>query len=789
MRFTALLHSHGRQSLEFRHKRGSCARHPWAACGSPWPVLTCALLVSLRPAAYAQEMRPFQPQFHPTLQVERAAGAITIDGELEDAGWTSAARVTGFCEVEPGDQVRPPVESEAWMTYDETNLYIALIAYDDPTQVRASLRERDDIFTDDYFGLMLDTYGDLAWAYELYVNPLGIQGDLRMLRGGVDEDISLDLVWTSRGTVTNRGYQVEIAVPFASLRFPDRPEQVWRANFWRDHQRDTRRRYAWAAIDRGSSCWMCNWGTITGVRGVRPGRNLDVIAGVTGLQNHRREPSSGPSSHMKSGPIDGEASLNLRYGLSSDASAEITLNPDFSQIESDAGEIDINNPYAIFYPEKRPFFQEGSDLYATWITAISTRSIQDPSAASKLTGRKGNTAGAWLIARDERSPVVLPQEERSHLLQAGRSLTNFARLRHSFGHDSYVGGLATDRRLDGGGSGTTFGLDGSLRFRGSYRLDLQALASHTEEPDDTLLTSGLNQTRIAGTEHSLGFDGERFWGNALYAQLSRQARRLDTDVTYFHYSPAFRVDNGSISRTDYREADISGGLSFYPNRPWLRTWNAHVTAGRLWDYAGRFQDEWLVPAITVTTRRQTTASLELLWSRERFREVMFDGIRRVEVNLNSRWSARLGTELEIRAGRTILRTFSAPPILGRTMEIEAGASFRPTQRLLLEPALQYSRMRAPDGRSTVFEGHILRGALRYLFSRNLSTRLIVEYDDFDDQLRLEPLLTYRHNAFTVMYLGMSADAADSEWGGDPTRSHWKLSRAQVFLKLQYLLQI
>jgi len=214
-----------------------------------------------------------------------------------------------------------------------------------------------------------------------------------------------------------------------------------------------------------------------------------------------------------------------------------------------------------------------------------------------------------------------------------------------------------------------------------------------------------------------------------------------------------------------------------------------VTAGRLWDYAGRFQDEWLVPAITVTTRRQTTASLELLWSRERFREVMFDGIRRVEVNLNSRWSARLGTELEIRAGRTILRTFSAPPILGRTMEIEAGASFRPTQRLLLEPALQYSRMRAPDGRSTVFEGHILRGALRYLFSRNLSTRLIVEYDDFDDQLRLEPLLTYRHNAFTVMYLGMSADAADSEWGGDPTRSHWKLSRAQVFLKLQYLLQI
>jgi hypothetical protein len=753
--------------------------------------LCCAgagvLLLAAPSPTQAETPPAFQPQYRPTLHVVRAGGPIHIDGDLGDAGWESAARALGFAEVEPGDQIEPPVQSEAWMTYDDVNLYLALIAHDRPEEVRASLRERDQIWTDDYFGLILDTYGDLAWAYELFVNPLGIQGDLRML--GDDEDISMDLVWHSRGKVTESGYQVEIAIPFSSLRFPDRPEQVWRANFWRDHQRESRRRYAWAAIDRDDPCYLCNWGTITGIQGIHPGRNLDAIASVTGLQNHRRKPPGDPSGRLDSEELDGEASLNLRYGLSSDASAEVTLNPDFSQIESDAGEIDINNPFAIFYPERRPFFQEGSDLYATWISAIYTRSINDPDAAGKLTGRKGRTAFAYSIARDGASPIILPQEERSYFLQGGKSFTNFLRVRHTHGENSHVGGLVTDRRIDGGGSATTFGIDGTVRFLRNLRIELQALASYTEEPRDTSRTEGLNDIPIATTGHTLGFDGERFWGDAIYASLERDGRRWGLDFDYWEYSPTFRADNGFITRSEYRETDFWTGLGFQPNRPWLRSSNVGVALGRIWSFDGRFQDQWLVPSLSFTTKRQTSAELEVVWSRERFRERMFDGIRRFSASTETRWSELLGTGLEIRTGRTIWRTFSETPVLGRLLDIEISASLHPTQRLLLEPSLQFSRMRTPDDRADIFEGHILRSRLTYLFTRNLSTRLVVEYDNFDGRMRVEPLFTYRHNAFTVFYLGLSGNGTEYEMGDAGRDTSWKVDTAQVFAKFQYLYQL
>lgn len=746
------------------------------------------LLLAPPPASQAEGDGVFQPQYRPVLRVVRAAGPIHIDGDLDDAGWVGAARAVGFAEVQPGDQIEPPVHSEAWMAYDDANVYLALIAQDRPEEVRASLRERDNIWSDDYFGLMLDTYGDQAWGYELFVNPLGIQGDLRMLGGG-EEDISLDLVWHSRGKVTESGYQIEIAIPFASLRFPDRPEQVWRANFWRDHQRETRRRYAWAAIDRDDPCWMCNWGTITGIQGIHPGRNLDAIASVTGLQNHRRKPPGEAAGHLDSEEIDGEASLNLRYALSSDASAEVALNPDFSQIESDAGQIDINNPFTIFYPERRPFFQEGSDLYSTWINAIYTRSINDPAAAGKLTGRKGRTSFAYSIARDESSPIILPQEERSYFLRGDKSLTNYLRLRHTYGEASHVGGLITDRRMDGGGSATTFGLDGTVRFLRNFRLELQGLASYTEEPRDTARTSDQNEIPIATTDHTLGFDGESFWGDAIYASLERDGRRWGLDLDYWEYSPTFRADNGFITRSAYRETDLWSGLFFQPNRPWLRSWNTGIRAVRIWDYDGRFQDEWLVPRLSFTTRRQTGVGLEAVWSKERFREQIFDGIRRFEASTETRWSEILGTGLEIRFGRTIRRTFSDAPVLGRLLDIEASASIHPTQRLLLEPSLQYSRLRTPDGRSEIFEGHIVRNRLTYLFTRSLSVRLVAEYDNFDGRVGVEPLVTYRYNAFTVLYLGMSGHAEEyaSETPGQDTT--WKLDTAQVFAKFQYLYQL
>ncbi len=161
----------------------------------------------------------FQPGVKPTLEIRRAPGPIAIDGELDDAGWRDAARATGFSENFPDEQARPPVGSEVWVTYDDEHLYLAFLADDDPAAVRSSIKDRDQMWQDDYFGILLDTYGDASWAYFLFANPAGVQGDSRFATAGGEDD-GFDIVYQTEGKITERGYQIEMAIPFRSLRFP-----------------------------------------------------------------------------------------------------------------------------------------------------------------------------------------------------------------------------------------------------------------------------------------------------------------------------------------------------------------------------------------------------------------------------------------------------------------------------------------------------------------------------------------------------------------------------------------
>jgi len=746
-----------------------------------------AALVAAVPAG-ADAPEGFRPQLKPTLEIHPAAGPIRIDGELDDAGWQGTARATGFAETNPGDQIAPPVETETWVTYDRQNLYLAFVAQDDPARVRVSLRERDQIWNDDYCGLMLDTYGDHNWGYEFFVNPLGIQGDLRIFNSG-EEDIAYDLIWYARGRVTERGYQVEVAIPFASLRYPRRDTQTWRVNFWRDHQREVRRQIAWAATNRDDPCWMCQWGTLTGIRDIEPPRRLEAIASAIGTVTGAPRDTVFTRGLHYADP-QSEASLSLRYALTSTSSAELTLNPDFSQIESDAGRIDVNEPFTLSYDEKRPFFLEGSELYRTWLPAIYTRSITNPTVAAKTLGSQGRTSFAWVLARDEDAPLILPMEEWNlPPMNVGRATVNLARVQQAFGTDSHVGGLLTDRRLECGGSGTLAGVDGALRLQRNWRLRALLMASRTREPNDTtIIPEEFRDLTFDYGRHTLALDGEGFHGHAVYASLERNGRTWNGSLDFDERHPSFRADNGFITRTDYRQLSTWNGLTFQPNGALVVSWQPSLMLARIWDYSGRFQDEWVMGGVEAQFKQQTRLEIEGLLSRERYRERIFPGIRRATFSASTRPSERLGLSAEMTLGRSIRRTEA--PYLGRIVSLGLEANLKLLTRLTLENGFSYARMKEPDTDRLAYHGWILRNRLLFQVNREASVRVVTEYDSFGDRFAFEPLLTYRLNAFSVLYVGMADEFLDSGPSLNvPEPRAWRLMGRQIFGKIQYLARI
>lgn len=752
-----------------------------------WAIVQQALLIVCVEVALNGPAHAFEPIRHPTLTVVRTTGEIVIDGELNEAGWQEALRAGNFAEHFPGDQTEPPVKTEAMLTYDDRNLYAAFICHDDPATLRATYGERDNVYADDNIVLLLDTYGDAVWAYEFCVNPYDIQGDIIWSRNG-GEDTRYDFVWTSAARVTDSGYQVEIAVPFASLRFPNKEAQSWRVDFWRNHPRDRRRQYSWAAYDRNEPCWPCQWGTATGISGVKGGHGWEILPSAIGYQRGALSEEGDSSRTFINDDPDGEFSLSGKYSVGPDLTAEATFNPDFSQVESDAAQIEVNTTNALFYSERRPFFQEGGDLFETELSAVYTRMINDPQVAAKVTGRPGRTNVAVLVARDERSPIILPFAESSRYVMGGKSVSEVVRLRRTFGEDSYIGMTATDRRFDGGGSGTFAGFDGAMRLMQSYRLEWQAAGSFTREPDDTALTAGVGDIRFDDDRHTAAFDGETFSGHAAFGRLVRDGRHFSAELTYTERSPAYRADLGFDTNNNRRQAEAVAEYTFFVESGIVDRLFAEGTVSRVWNFDNRRQDEWAWVELSGQFTGQTYAFVSYMRSRERFKELYFPEITRVEVGGESNFSHRVQFGFELIRGHTIARR-QDPPVMGNETYLSVWGTFKPTDRLQIEPDLEFDKSDERGTGTRLYRGYITRWRTSYQFTRELALRLIVQYDDFDRDWQIDPLVSFRLNPFSMFYIGSTYDYHRFRGESPAEPSDWLLASRQFFLKVQYLIQL
>ncbi len=504
-----------------------------------------------------------------------AEAAVRLDGDLGDAVWSQAAVLTGFTQTEPVEGAPASERTEVRVFYTPAALYVGVRAFaKDPSRIRSSLAERDKILRDDQVQILLDTFYDQRRAFAFYVNPLGIQQDGILNEGGARRredraDFSPDFLWQSRGRLTPEGYTVELRIPLKSLKFAGGRTQTWGINVIRSIAASGAEE-AWAPLSRGNPSRLAQSGTLQGIHGLRPGRLVEVNPTATA----RRLGTTGSHGFAR-GELEPDLGVNLKYGLTSNMTLDATINPDFSQVEADAGQITVNERFAISVPEKRPFFLEGGDIFGTPEPLVYTRTIVDPSAGVKLTGKVNGFSVGYLGAVDE-SPLAA----RGGFAPRGeRAVFNIARVQRDVGSGSSIGALLTSRET-GDAFNRVLGVDARFRFGGVYSWQLQGAESWTRawRPDPAGLDSaGAAGSRVAVATHERA-------GHLLHTAVDRSGRRWGFRLQARDVPQEFQSQAGFVRRTALTELfAVNRFTSFGRAGALLENRNVFLLLNRVYD--------------------------------------------------------------------------------------------------------------------------------------------------------------------------------------------------------------
>ena len=491
---------------------------------------------------------------NPRVSASRAQGPITVDGSLDDPGWQGAAEVRDFYEISPGDNTPPKVKTTAWITYDGRFFYVAIRCDDPrPQDIRAQFVERDHVFSDqDFAGIILDTRNDGRSGIEFFVNPYGIQDDLVLdetVVNGNNEDAAPDLHWDSAARITADGWQLEMRVPFSSLRYGGTDPQTWGIIVFRNWTRDFRYEIASSRVPRRSICLVCHAMKLEGLAGLPHAGH--VVVAPYGTLTESGVPREGPGSPYRNEPVHADTGLDLKWVPNESTAFDAAINPDFSQVESDVAQISANNRFALFYPEKRPFFMERSQLFNAPIQAIYTRTITSPRWGARASGDAGGTAWTVLLVEDRGGgTVVIPGPAASSLApQDFSSFAGIGRVQHSLSGRSFAGFLATDREVEGGGHNRVLGPDFQWAPNDRDKVTGQFLVSMTATPDRPDL--------------SPDWDGRSFSSRALTLGWNHTGEHWNWSGSYKDLGDGFRADVGFVPQVGVREGTANASYVFY----------------------------------------------------------------------------------------------------------------------------------------------------------------------------------------------------------------------------------
>ncbi len=459
---------------------------------------------------------------------------MDIDGRLDESAWREALTMTMDYESEPGENLPAKVKTRMYLFEDGATLYVAFEADDpDPSKIRAYLRERDAIWNDDYIGVLIDPFNDSRRAYGFAVSAVGVQADLLRNEDVDDYDDSWDAIWRSAAQIHDNGYTAEFAIPLSQFRFPlSSGEQIWRIFGTRGYPRSQGYEFSTFPVHRDIKCKICQYQEIRGFADAKPTRDLQIVPTVTVI----RSDVADENWSLSTGKPAFDEGVSVRWGLTPDITASFALNPDFSQVESDVGQLDINQQFALQYPEKRPFFLEGSDYFSTPVDAVFTRTIVDPRYGAKVTGRRDEHTFGMFVAEDEVTNLLFPgtySSDTGAIDSRSRSLV--ARYNYNFG-PANAGALITSR--DGDGYRNRVGaIDGywSLTEQDTFRA--QYLHSETEYPD------------LLAVEHGQPLGS--FSGYGVAARYKHDGEYWSWFTMYEKYDDNFRADSGFVPTVGY----------------------------------------------------------------------------------------------------------------------------------------------------------------------------------------------------------------------------------------------
>jgi uncharacterized protein DUF5916 len=769
-------------------------------------LLACALAIPASAARAAEEPPssaapssavPSSAEALPEIRIARAAGPIAVDGELSDAGWNGVPWIETFWETNRGDNSPPPAPTRARLAYDGTFLYAAFECDDPhPESIRAPLSDHDVVPGDtDYAGVILDTRNEGRAALMFLANPRGVEYDA-VSSDVSGEDPSLDLYWDAAARITPEGWRLEIRVPFSSLRYDRRGrgngggEPVWRVLLYRNYPRDFRYQMFSSRLPKGSNCFICHARPLAGLAGLPPGGHLVAAPYASGRRTDLPEGDVG--TPLAAGDMQGEAGLDLKWTPNADTALDATFNPDFSQVESDVAQIAANERFALFFPEKRPFFLEGLDLFSTPIQAVYTRTVTDPAWGARATGQLAGAAYTFLLADDRGGgSVILPGPRGSSFADqdfSSRVLIGRARRDlHWGGAGSFASFLVAAREHQGGGHNRVFGPDFQWRPTEGDSVTGQLLWSDTQTPQ---------RPDLAPEE----WDGRRLADHALQLSWDHSTRTWNWYTEYFDYGADFRADTGFLPRVGFRETAFELRRSFYP---------AHGIFHRVRPLAAvRYGDEpgtglalrRFVPGVMLDGKWNSYA--EFRWKAETVRAdqglfspkyftyfVQFSPSRAIgRIQLDG----EVGDRVDFVNGR-----------LGRGGNLNLSSNLRPTDHLALELVGGWSRLdvdagggNGGGGERRLFTAEVLRLKATYTFTARTFLRLIgqrtrterdvdlytVDVDAEEKDFAGSALFAYKLNWQTVLFLG---------YGDERTLSaveRLEPARRELFLKVSYAVQ-